>query len=132
YAFFGVSTVPYRVAAVNSSTSITLNQPLAAAVTNGTAVNFKRAQYMSYTDNPKRPRHQFWFGPMTFVDWLGNYNTPQFWWPGNVHEAQCWACKVGIQTAIDDIKNNHPADFIGMTYFSSPQYSTGGTGQHNA
>ena len=67
---------------------------------------------------------------MTFVDWLGNYNLspgeqhrPHHWWPGNCHEAHAWACKVGIQTAIDDIQNNHPNDFVGMTFFSSPKYS---------
>jgi hypothetical protein len=88
-------------------------------------------RYVNYDDNPHRPRHQLWFGPMTFIDYLGNYNTTRFWWPGNVHEAQCWACKVGIQTAIEDIKNNHPNDFIGLAFFSSPQYSNNGSGQHN-
>jgi hypothetical protein len=88
--------------------------------------------YMNYADNPRRPRHQYWFGPMTLVDYLGNYNTGQFWWPGNVPEAQAWACKVGIQTAIDDIKKNHPNDFVGMTFFSNPKYSPTDTGgQHN-
>jgi hypothetical protein len=90
-------------------------------------------QYMDYADNPYRPRQQFWFGPQTFVDWLGNYTCNQFWWPGNVHEAQSWACKVGIQTAIGDIKNNHPNDYIGMAYFSTPMYSSSDTnGRHNA
>jgi hypothetical protein len=55
----------------------------------------------------------------------------QFWWPGNVHEAQNWACKVGIQSAIDDIRNNHPSDFIALCYFSSPKY-TSKNGQYNA
>lgn len=88
--------------------------------------------YMSYSDNPRRPRHQYWFGPMTLVDYLGNYNANQFWWPGNVPEAQSWSCKVGIQTVIDDIKKNHPNDFVGMTFFSSPKYSrTDTSGQHN-
>jgi hypothetical protein len=87
--------------------------------------------YLNYADNPHRPRHQFWYGPQSFIDYLGNYNTQRFWWPGNVHEAQSWACKVGIQTAIDDIKNNHPSDFIGMAFFSSPKYSRTGAGQHN-
>jgi hypothetical protein len=87
---------------------------------------------LDYDDNPYRPRHQFWFGPMTFVDFLGNYNTTRFWWPGNVHEAQAWAAKVGIQTAIDDIKNNHPSDFIGLAFFSNPRNSnTDSTGFFN-
>ena len=73
----------------------------------------------------------FWFGPMTFVDYLGNYNTQRFWWPGNVHEAQCWACKVGINTAIDDIKNNHPGDFIALAFFSDPKISAADLGHRN-
>lgn len=109
------------------------NQGLINAITTGTEVHAftSLSPYMNYADNPYRPRHQYWFGPMTFVDYLGNYNTTRFWWPGNVHEAQAWACKVGIQTAIDDIKNNHPSDFIGMAFFSSPKYSASGGGQHN-
>jgi hypothetical protein len=131
YVFFGTSTTPYRVASASSTTTFTLNRPLAAAVANGAAVKFVRAQYLNYTDNPRRLRHQFWFGPMTMVDYLGNYNTNLFWWPGNVHEAQAWACKVGVQSAIGDIQNNHPNDFIGLTFFSNPKTSATGSGQHN-
>jgi hypothetical protein len=86
---------------------------------------------MDYADNPYRPRHQMWFGPQSWADWLGNYSINSLRWPGNVHEAQAWACKIGISAAIDDIKNNHPNDFVGMCFFSSPNYSTGGGGQFN-
>jgi hypothetical protein len=112
------------------------NQALGAAVSSDTTVNFW--PYMNYTDNPYRPRHQFWFGPMTMVDYLGNYNlatgvggVAHHWWPGNVHEAHSWACKVGVQTAIQDIRNNHPNDFVALAFFSSPKYSQGGVGHHN-
>lgn len=117
--------------------SIQLDIPLNVALSNGDVVRFWSSAsgfpgYMNFADNVYRPRHQFWFGPMTFVDWLGNYTTYQFWWPGNVHEAQAWACKVGIQTAIDDIQNNHPNDYVGMTFFSTPMYSSSDTsGRHN-
>jgi hypothetical protein len=122
---------------VSGTYTITLDQGLNVAVSNDDlircwsgATNFPA--YMNYSDNVYRPRHQFWFGPMTFVDWLGNYTTYHFWWPGNVHEAQAWACKVGVQTAIDDIQNNHPNDYIGMTFFSTPMYNSGDTnGRHN-
>jgi hypothetical protein len=93
---------------------------------------------MDYTDNPVRPRLQFWFGPLSFVDWLGNYNLstgtgngPHHWWPGNCHEAHAWACKAGIQSAIDDIKNNHPNDYVGLTFFSAPMSSPSAIGHHN-
>ncbi len=48
--------------------------------------------YMDYNDNPRRPKHHYWFGPMTMIDYLGNYNMGQYWWPGNVPEAQAWSC----------------------------------------
>jgi hypothetical protein len=118
---------------------MTLNVALAANVANGATVNFWNAMpYVDYNDCPMRPRHQFWFGPMTFVDWLGNYNLstgtgggPHHWWPGNCHEAHAWACKAGIQSAIDDIKNNHPNDYVGMTFFSAPMNSRTAIGHHN-
>lgn len=116
-----------------TKTSIQLTSGLVVAGAENDAVAFlEPAPYMDYQDNPKRAKHQFWFGPMTWVDWLGNYNTDQFWWPGNVHEAQAWACKVGIQSAIDDIKKNHPSDFIGLAYFSTPSYARSDGGHHNA
>jgi Putative Flp pilus-assembly TadE/G-like len=138
YVKFDGDVTYYKISAVSGSGSpytLTLATGLVVAEANGASLNIystNQLPYMDYADNPYRPRHQFWFGPMTWVDWLGNYNTNQFWWPGNVHEAQCWACKVGIQTAIDDIKHNHPNDFIGMTFFSSPQYSVSGSGQWNS
>jgi Flp pilus assembly protein TadG len=133
YVKFETDATYYKVSSA-TTTSITLATGLTAPVANAAAVRIfatSNPPYMDYADNPYRPRHQFWFGPMTFIDYLGNYNTSRFWWPGNVHEAQSWACKVGIQTAIDDIKNNHPSDFIGMAFFSSPKYSASGGGQHN-
>ena len=107
---------------------------LTTAVANASTVKIYTTvpKYMDYADNPHRPRHQFWFGPHD-LDRLARQlqHLQRFCWPGNVHEAQAWACKIGIQTAIDDIKNNHPNDFVGMTFFSSPSYGTGGGGQHN-
>jgi hypothetical protein len=129
-------TVASITAPVSGTATMTLNKALGADVPLNATVNFY--PYMDYNDNPYRPKHQLWFGPMTMVDYLGNYNlmtgaqgTSHHWWPGNCHEAHAWACKVGIQTAINDIKNNHPNDFVGMVYFSSPKYSAGGIGHHN-
>src|SRR5262249_8656129 len=34
-------------------------------------------QYMSYTDNPKRPYLRYWFSPISMVDYLHNYNMYQ-------------------------------------------------------
>lgn len=123
-----------NVTTASGVSTLTLDKPLAAAVSDNDVVQFYTAvpRYMNHLDNPYRPKHQFWFGAQTFVDWLGNYQTGKFWWPGNVHEAQAWACKVGIQTAIDDIKKNHPSDFVGMAFFSDPRTSASdSSGWHN-
>src|SRR5262249_49525604 len=138
YVKFSGDVNVYSISAVSGSSTpytLTLTTGLAVAQPNSAPFNIystNQLPYMDYADNPYPPRHQFWFGPMTWVDWLGNYNTHQFLWPGNMHEAQAWACNGGIQPATDDIKHNHPNDFIGMTFFSNPQYSVNGAGQHNS
>lgn len=127
----------YQIKSVTTDASgnrqVTLHKALQANISDNDLTRFYSSLpgYMNYADNPTRPRHQFWFGPITFIDFLGNYNMGRMWWPGNVHEAQAWACKAGIQTAIDDIKKNHPSDFIGMAFFSNPRTSRTGSGQHN-
>lgn len=88
--------------------------------------------YMNYADNPLRPRLHFWFGPLSMIDFLGNYNmwyeyspyASRFcWWPGTCHEAPMYACKLGIRAALSDIQNNHPNDFVSMIMFSVPKNS---------
>lgn len=88
--------------------------------------------YMHYADNPKRPLLNFWFGPMTMVDFLDNYGlmwnispvaSRYCWWPGTCHEAPMYACKLGIQAALNDIQNNHPNDFVSLIMFSVPKSS---------
>ncbi len=77
-----------------------------------------------------RPLLSFWFGPMTMIDFLGNYNlwysgygndcSHYCWWPGTCHEAPLYACKLGIQAALSDIQNNHPNDLVSLIMFSVP------------
>ncbi len=76
--------------------------------------------YMQYKDNPMRPKTKFWFGPMSMVDFLGNYNlwyqvSPACsmfcWWPGTCHESPMYECKLGIRAGLTDIQNNHPLDW---------------------
>ena len=92
--------------------------------------------YMYYADNPLRPKLHFWFGPLSLVDCLGNYNVwydlnpycSRFcWWPGTCHEAPMYACKLGIQAALNDIQNNEPNDYVALTMFSVPQSSASDT-----
>lgn len=93
--------------------------------------------YMYYADNPKRPRLHFWFGPMTMLDYLSNYNLVNeyssfdFRDPGNSHSGPLWACKLGVQAAMLDIKNNHPNDFVSLMFFNRPQYSSNDGGTFN-
>jgi len=93
--------------------------------------------YMHYGDNPMRPLLSFWFGPMTMVDFLGNYNlwytgygndaSRYCWWPGTCHESPMYACKLGIQAALNDMKNNHPNDMVSLIMFSTPRTSSNDT-----
>jgi Flp pilus assembly protein TadG len=76
--------------------------------------------YMCYTDNPSRPRLHFWFGPLTMLLFLNEYN----YWSGSTHQAQCWQLKVGVNSALDDIRNNHPNDLCGMVFFTRPYYTS--------
>lgn len=76
--------------------------------------------YMAYTDNPSRPRMHMWFGPLTmmgFINWKKMLS-------GTSHEAQCWQLKAGVNSALDDIKANHPNDLVGLSFFSYGDYDT--------
>ena len=96
--------------------------------------------YMHYKDNPLRPGTHFWFGPMSMVDFLGNYNmwyqinpsASRFcWWPGTCHESPMYACKLGIRAALTDISNNHPNDLVSLSMFSVPCASVNDGGRFN-
>lgn len=96
-----------------------------------------KGQYMNYKDNPKRPRLHFWFGPMSMVDFLGCYNVwydvwpycSRFCWlPGTCHDSPLYACKLGIQAALNDINNNHPNDYVSLIMYSVPRASANDPG----
>jgi hypothetical protein len=76
---------------------------------------------MAYDDSPVHPRLHMWFGPLTMLGFLAvdsdtvSYN----WFAGTTYEAQTWQLKAGIQSALEDIRNNHPNDLAAMSYFSS-------------
>jgi len=74
---------------------------------------------MTYTDNPSRPRLQCWFGPITMMIFLDRYN----YWSGTTHQAQSWQLKAGVNSALDDIRNNHPNDYCGMAFFTTGSYT---------
>jgi hypothetical protein len=82
--------------------------------------------YMSYTDAPIHPRLHFWFGPLSMMAFL--VGLPEYgrnWNPGTSHESHDWQLKAGIQSAIQDLQNNHPNDQASLIYFAtSSAYNT--------
>jgi hypothetical protein len=128
YSYIGNMTGYVDEFAWNGTSAATGIWPSVAGLTsyitssgNATAQNvINDTRYMDYRDNPKRPSLQFWFGPMTMVDFIGNMNMNRYWMPGTAHEAPTWQCKAGVQAAIGDIKVNHPNDYISLIAFSTP------------
>src|SRR4029079_6886535 len=72
--------------------------------------------HLHYTEHPSRPRLHFWFGPITMMQFISEQgsSTSRDYWPGTVHEAQAWQLKAAINSVLDDIKNNHPNDYVGL------------------
>lgn len=78
--------------------------------------------YMHPNDNPIRPRLQFWFGPLSMLAFIAPSNDGAYsrnWRPGSCHECHCWQLKAGIQSALSDIRKNHPNDWAALIYFSN-------------
>jgi Flp pilus assembly protein TadG len=105
--------------------------------TSGLPSGWPTSTYISYTDNPNRPLLRGWFGPLTLVDFIGNYNVAadpsnsaqsRLWWPGTVPEAPTYQTKLGIQGALTDTLRNHPNDNVALVFFSSPKSSATGSG----
>jgi Flp pilus assembly protein TadG len=91
--------------------------------------------YMSYTDNPARPRLRHWFGPMAMVDFLHNMNMSEqgvsgFYLkePGDGYEAPLYTGKQAFLAAVDTMKLNHPNDWVAVACYSWPRDSATGTG----
>jgi Flp pilus assembly protein TadG len=75
--------------------------------------------FMNPADNPKRPRHRFWFGPMTMIQFMSDTGI----FPGVTTDISMLPAKLGIQGALTDIQNNHPNDQVTMLMFSRPHYN---------
>jgi Flp pilus assembly protein TadG len=75
--------------------------------------------YIAPTDNPKRPRHRFWFGPMTMIQFMSDTGLL----PGTAHDLSMYAAKLGIAGALQNASNNHPNDLVSMCLFSRPHYT---------
>ncbi len=85
--------------------------------------------FMSSLDNPKRPRHRFWFGPLTLIQFLSDTGLL----PGTAHDITLYQAKLGVVAALGDVQKNHPNDLVSLIPFSRPQYSNSpaGTGSFN-
>jgi Flp pilus assembly protein TadG len=85
--------------------------------------------YMNYADNPQRPRHRLWFGPMTMIQFMSDTGL----FPATTHDIAMYPMKVGLGLALMDIQGNHPNDLVSMCLFSRPQYNNDaqGTGAFN-
>jgi Flp pilus assembly protein TadG len=75
--------------------------------------------FMAPTDNPLRPRHRFWFGPMTMIQYMLDTGLIS----GTSHDVSMVAAKLGIAGAITDIQNNHPNDMVSLIYYGRPSYA---------
>lgn len=113
----------YPITPVNATTFALANSySLYGAVANGARVNFYHGpipSYMAYDDNPRRPRHRFWFGPMTMVQFLSDigYN------PGTVSDISIYHAKIGVQAGLQDIRANHPNNAVTILPFSRPRFT---------
>jgi hypothetical protein len=90
-------------------------------------------QYMSYSDNPARPKLRCWFGPMMMVDYMHNYNMLEnvsgytFMQPGDSYEAPVYTGKQAFLGAIETMKTNHPNDWFSTICYSWPRGAADGT-----
>ena len=122
----GTATVSSTTQAVTAITVTNAGSGYASAPTitfsSGSAhatATLQTFTFMNPSDNPKRPRHRFWFGPMTMIQYMSDTGIL----PGVTTDISMLPAKLGIQGALTDIQNNHPNDMVSMLMFSRPHYS---------
>jgi Flp pilus assembly protein TadG len=90
----------------------------AVSITGPDAV-FAGQTWINPADNPQRPRHRLWFGPMTMIQYMLDTGLL----PGTAQDVSMIAAKLGIQGALQDIQNNHPNDQVALIMFSRPGFA---------
>jgi hypothetical protein len=85
----------------------------------GTAPNGSKLAYMNYKDNPLRPRHRMWFGPMTMLQYIADTGIN----PGTARDISTFSAKLGIASVLSDIQINHPNDQIATILYNRPTYA---------
>ncbi len=98
--------------ACGDGTAVSISGPDTSTKYNGVA-------FVAPTDNPLRPRHRFWFGPMTMIQYMLDTSIS----PGTFHDISMVPAKLGIAGAVTDIQNNHPNDMVSMIYYARPSYA---------
>jgi hypothetical protein len=113
-----------------ASTSATAGSSISSSVPTQVVSGVTKQPYMVYSDNPWRPRHRYWFGPMTMVQFMSDCG----YLSGATHDISMFPMKQGVGGALLDIQNNHPNDLVSMLLFSRPQFNDDnpGTGAFNA
>jgi hypothetical protein len=82
--------------------------------------------YMCYNDSPNRPRLHFWFGPLSMVGFIAQryqVGSGANWLPGTCYESQCWQLKAGMNSVVDDLRNNRPNDNFGLVFFAASHHN---------
>jgi len=85
----------------------------------GTPPSGQKLAYMNYNDNPMRPRHRMWFGPMTMLQFISDTGIN----PGTARDISTYSAKLGITSVLQDIQVNHPNDSVAVIIYDRPQYS---------
>ncbi len=93
--------------------------PQITAKPTGSVPNGSTLAYMNFADNPPRPRHRFWFGPMTMMQFIANTGRS----PGTVRDISEYSAKLGVASVLQDAILNHPNDLISLIFYARPQYS---------
>jgi Flp pilus assembly protein TadG len=101
----------------NTYGPLSITTPTAFRPTGALADN--RKPYMPHTDNINRPRAHFWFGPLSMFTFIERGGENRSWYSGTSHESQCWQVKAAINSVLDDVRNNHPNDQVGIAYFAT-------------
>lgn len=78
--------------------------------------------YMNYGDNINRPRMQFWFGPYTLTTMFNPGGQSGVVSPA-LREGARWQLGAAVNSVLDDIRNNHPNDYCGITGYSTRNYT---------
>jgi Flp pilus assembly protein TadG len=79
---------------------------------------------MDYQDNPPRPRHRLWFGPMTMIQFMMDSG----YMSGATYDSSMYPMKQGIANAINELSNNHPNDHVTLCPYCRPILSTDSAG----